>query len=86
MEKMQTVTITLTPDEIAILKMLTEEHRLDDPSEALHVLLQDAISFYKGLWDPSTPDILDQLADEGHQRRLRGETEVFDLDAEGNPF
>ena len=74
---MQTVTITLTSDEIAILKMLSAENRLDDPTAALHGLLQDAISFYNGLRtqapDPAQ-DILDQLADESHQKFLLGDT------------
>lgn len=76
-ESPQTLTITLTPDEIAILRILTEERGLDDHAAALHALLQDAISFYNNLWDQSfdkSQDILDQLADEAHQDFLRGET------------
>jgi hypothetical protein len=81
----QSLTITLSPDEIALLNTLTEERGLSDPVAALHVLLKDAASFYDALWDQSfdkSQDILDRLADEAHQEFVRGETETLDLDAD----
>ena len=81
----QTLTITLTPDEMAILKSLTKERGLSDPVAALHTLLQDAATFYDALWDQAfdkSQNILDRLADEAHQEFVRGETEILDLDAD----
>jgi hypothetical protein len=74
----QTLTITLTADEVTLLKTLTEERGLSDPIAALHILLQDAASFYDALWDQSfdkSQNVLDRLADEAHQEFVRGKTE-----------
>ena len=80
----QSLTIALSPDEIALLNTLTEERGLSDPVAALHILLKDAASFYDALWDQTfekSQDLLDELADEAHQEYRRGETELLDLDA-----
>jgi len=77
----QTVTLTLTEEEHALVEALAQERGLAAPEDVVHALLQDAIALYDALWDKTfadTQDVLDRLADEAHTEYLASLTEDFD--------
>lgn len=78
-----TVTITLTPEEKAVIDALAAERGLTDPGDALRVLLHEAADRYDRGWDErfaAHPDLLERLADAAHADYLAGLTEPFDPD------
>lgn len=81
----QTLTITLTSNQLTLLRALSAEHGLRDEVAELHVLLKYAASFYDALWDQSfdkSQDLLDRLGNEAHQEFVHGETKILVIDAD----
>lgn len=82
----QTITITLTADEYAIVEQLAQEQGLDNVEEALHSLIHDAEMLYDALWDKTfadTSDALEQWVAEVRAEHHAGLTEEFDPDNDG---
>ena len=78
-----TVTIQLSEYEQTQIEALAQERGLDAPADVLKALLHEAVATHDALWDEkfaNSQDVLDRLADEGHQAYLAGETEEFDPD------
>ena len=78
-----TVTVELTEYERTQIEALAQERGLDAPADVLLALFHEAIAAYDALWDEkfaASQDVLDQLADAGHQEYLAGQTEEFDPD------
>jgi hypothetical protein len=80
-----TITLTLTDEEAALIVALARERGLESSVDVLRALLHDAVEVYDALWDKrfaETQDTLDQLADEAHEEYLAGLTEEFDPDTD----
>lgn len=80
-----TITLTLDPQEEAMIATLGQERGLNAPADVLRALLHDAAEIYDALWDKTfadTQDLLDQLADEAHKDYVAGRTEDFDPDTD----
>ena len=77
------VTVELTEYEQTQIQALAHERGLDAPADVLRALLHEAVATYDAIWDEkfaASQDVLDQLADAGHQDYLSGQTEDFDPD------
>lgn len=80
-----TVTVELSEYEQTQIEALAHERGLNAPSDVLRALLHEAVTTNDALWDEkfaNSQDILDRLADEGHQEYLAGNTEDFDPDTD----
>lgn len=82
---LQSLTISLSADENAIIQQLADEKGLENVEDALHSLIQHAEMLYDALWDKTfaeTSDALDRLVAEARAEHQAGLTEEFDPDLE----
>jgi Arc/MetJ-type ribon-helix-helix transcriptional regulator len=80
---METITLTLTEEEAALIQELARERGLENAAEVVHALLREMIEASDRLWDEkfaNSQDVLDALADEAHAEYIAGLTEDFDPD------
>lgn len=80
---METITLTLTEEEAALIQELARERGLDNAADVFHALLREVTEASDRLWDEkfaNSQDVLEALADEAYAEYLAGLTEGFDPD------
>ena len=79
------ITVTLSEADRELLQAFADEHAIDDPAEAIRLLLHEYVAISDALWDEKfahSGDALDQLSAQVDAEIAAGLTEDFDPDAD----
>ena len=79
------ITVTLSEADRELLEAFADEHEIDDPAEALRVLLHEYAALSDALWDEKfahSGDALDRLSAQVDAQIAAGLTEDFDPDTD----
>lgn len=79
------ITITLSEADRELLEAFADEHEIDEPAEAIRLLLHEYVALSDALWDEKfahSGDKLDKLSQQVDTEIAAGLTEDFDPDAD----